>query len=923
MAAAIFISYRRKDAGGHAGRLRDRFAHWFDADALFYDQGSIDSGDRFPAVLEQALAGASVLLVVIGPDWEDLIEERARSAERDWVRHEVETGLARQAAGELILIPLLLGRETQIEAGRLPESLRPLAGIQAHRFVGQDADWNDQFGRLLDLIERAPGVPAPRYRLPTGIEQPFRLIDHALSPHFRDPDGQLEALCELLQGAQRVALVARAALYGMGGLGKTQLALKYSWDNRDRYAGVWWFRAERPDLLEADAAACCTEVGAPQREHEAPSAALKRWLAAQPAGWLLVYDNAEDTAALRPVLPEGGVHHVLLTSRNPAWGGLAAPLGLKTWDEDQGADFFGGRLGSGDRDELRALSKDLGGLPLALEQAAGYLEQTSMAVAEYRRLLADVDTGALVLDVGRASTGYERSVAATLSLAFARLSPAAQQLLRLAAFAAPEPLPERFFVEATGELPEALAAAAANPLAWHGVVGELRRYGLTERAGIAALEDDEDAAEHALILHRLTQQVVRARLADAGQDMPILLTVLHGALPAEVQHPATWKRCASLWPHAVQLAELGGSAELSPNKVVQLLNGTAIYLQQRAALYQLAEKLFERALALSRESLGDEHPDTLALMKNLAHNMWARGDLWAASTLQERLLKVHRRMLGDAHPKTLTSMHDLAATLWALGKLSTARQLQERVVDLRRKILGAEHLETLGSMNNLAESLRVQGYLFEAKALQEQVLEVCKRTLGREALHTPTAMNNLAGTLHALGMLNKAQVLQEEVVAARERVMGADHPETLNAMNGLVGTLRAQGDLDESRRYGERVLTTRQRILGREHPATLTSMCTLADTLRSQGNIAGARKLQESALEGRKLLLGGKHPETSILAWSQFVTLNELGETEAARRVLQEDLLWLAECDPAALVAHQRTIRGYVRQVTGQDADDS
>lgn len=355
MPAPIFISYRRSDAGGHAGRLRDRLAHWFDAESFFYDQGSIDSGDRFPAVLDDALNGATAMLVVIGPDWEKVLAERAESPDLDWVRREVETGLARAARGEMALIPLVVGRETLPDFAALPpslaHSLRVLAQIEAHRFIGKDALWQLQFMRLLDKLKTLNGVPAPRFRLPAGAAQPFHLIDQALSPHFQDPHDQLRQLRETLDGGRRVALVARAAIYGMGGLGKTQLALKYSHDFRDRYAGVWWFRAEHAELLEADAAACCAAVAAPRRDGEAPSAALKRWLAGQPAAWLLVYDNAEQPAALRPLLPDGNRHHVLLSSRNPAWGGLAVPLRLETWSEEQGADFLAaplaGRLRAG------------------------------------------------------------------------------------------------------------------------------------------------------------------------------------------------------------------------------------------------------------------------------------------------------------------------------------------------------------------------------------------------------------------------------------------------------------------------------------------------------------------------------------------------------------------------------------------------
>jgi hypothetical protein len=807
--------------------------------------------------------------------------ERAKLPAMDWVRREVETGLARRAAGKLALIPLLLGRETLPNYASLPESLQALAAIEVHRFIGKDADWQHQFNRLLDKLKALPGVPSPRFRLPAGVEQPFRLIDQVLSPHFQDPHAQLGQLRESLAGGQRVALVARAAIYGMGGLGKTQLALKYSHDFRDRYAGVWWFRAENADLLEADAAACCAAVAAPQREGEAPSAALKRWLAGQSAAWLLVYDNAEDPMVLRPLLPDGDRHHVLLTSRNPAWGGLAQPLGLATWSEAQGADFLEARLAGRRRDDLRALSADLDGLPLALEQAASYLEETGLAVAEYRRLLAGVDTGALVLDSGRASTGYERSVAATLSLAFARLAPAAQQLLRLASFAAPEPLPERFLLAAAEQLPDALATAAANPLAWQSTVAELRRYGLAERIEIEALDAGNGYREQALTLHRLTQQVVRAMLADAARDAETLLAVLQAALPEDVALPAAWPRCAALWPHAVHLAPFHERNPLDPARVRHLWDRIASYLQYGPALYSQATTLYERALALSRDAFGEEHPATLGSMNNLAGTLGAQGDLAGARALEEQALAVRRRVLGEEHPDTLTSMNNLAETLRAQGDLAGARELHKQALAVRRRVLGEEHPDTLSAMNNLALTLGAQGDLAGARALHKQALAVLRRVLGEE------------------------------------------HPDTLGSMNNLALTLRAQGDLAGARALEEQALAVRRRVLGEEHPATLTSMNNLAAALWAQGDLAGARALEEQALAVRRRVLGEEHPATSISAWNLFMTLHQAEETEAASAVLGEHLLWLAERDPAGLGGDQRKIRGFVRKLAGLDDAES
>ena len=314
MSASIFISYRRSDAGGHAGRLHDRLTQWFDADALFFDTEQIQPGDHFPQRLADGIDGAKVVLVLIGPDWLNEINRRAALPDTDFVRTEVERALQRWAGpnGPMV-IPVLLGINAPPAAAELHESLHtgiaPLLSLDVHTFQGKNADWNEQFVRLRELLAAVPGVPAARFRAPFGPVQPFRVIEQSLSPHFSDPNHTLAALQRALKSSGAAAVVSPVAIYGMGGVGKTQLALKYSLEFRDRYAGVWWFRAETDTTLQLDALDCCRFVGAAVGEGEPPSLALKRWLGQVEPGaapWLLVFDNAEDPAALRPNLPDRG-----------------------------------------------------------------------------------------------------------------------------------------------------------------------------------------------------------------------------------------------------------------------------------------------------------------------------------------------------------------------------------------------------------------------------------------------------------------------------------------------------------------------------------------------------------------------------------------------------------------------------------------
>jgi hypothetical protein len=513
---ALFISYRRTDAGGHAGRLFDRLRHWFDAGDVFLDLNGIDAGQAFPAQLDAAVQAAQVVLVVIGPDWLASLNARVAQPQVDYVRQELVRALELQGScGRPAIIPILVGGAEMPNRDSLAPDLQTELGaictLDAHEFRGKQDDWDNQFVRLRHLIARQPGVREPRFRPPAGVQRPFHVIDHTLSAHFHDPDGLLGRLRATLERGV-AAVVARAALFGMGGVGKTHLALKYSYEYRDRYVGVWWFRAESDVSLQLDARDACTEVSASVNGGELPSRALVRWLAAQPGTWLLVFDNAEDPAALRPHLPDGSPHHVIVTSRNPAWGGLAHPVELGVWTPTQAAQFLEKRLPGQAAAHRFGLAEDLGGLPLALEHAASYVDATGTAIADYRALLAGGDTGGLTLDRGRVATGYERTVAATLSLAFGRLSPAATQLLHICAFAAPDLLPERFLRETRAALPAELAEASDSPLTWDDIVGEVRRFGLADRIAIPMLEQAPgkggEGTEPALSFHRLTQHVV-------------------------------------------------------------------------------------------------------------------------------------------------------------------------------------------------------------------------------------------------------------------------------------------------------------------------------------------------------------------------------------------------------------------------------
>jgi len=362
----------------------------------------------------------------------------------------------------------------------------------------------------------------------------------------------------------------------------------------------------------------------------------------------------------------------------------------------------------------------------------------------------------------------------TLSLAFDKVSERSRLVLRICAFAASEPIPEWMFREAGNQLPSMFMETVGDGLKWNHVVGELRRYGLAKRILIRSYDGG-----HALLFHRLTQQVVRTRIA-AAEDRMAFYRMLDNVCPDDPYCPHDWPRYEALVEHVTQLGRVHEAYHIDTYEFARLLSRVAIFLSQKGN-HKDARELAERALEARRRVLGEEHPDTLTSTSNFAMVLLAQGDHAGARELQERVLETVRRVLGEEHPDTLTSMNNLAVALLAQGDHAGARELKERALEVRRRVLGEEHPDTLTSMSNLAVTLGDQSDHVGARELKERVLETRRRVLGEEHPDTLTSMGNLAAMLRAHGDRAGARELEERVFEARRRVLGEEHPDTLAA----------------------------------------------------------------------------------------------------------------------------------------------
>ncbi|GAA0403634.1 hypothetical protein Acor_33070 [Acrocarpospora corrugata] len=745
--------------------------------------------------------------------------------------------------------------------------------------------------------------------------------------------GRDELLRELHADVRsHITAVVPHALHGIGGVGKTHVAIEYAWRYRHEYDIVWWIPADQPILVRSSLAGLAPHLGlaspASVGIEEASAAVLDALRRGDPyTRWLLIFDNADQPAEINEMLPSGGPGQVLITSRDHTWQARAATVVVDVFTRQESIDFLRKRVSAAipDADASR-LAEALGDLPLALEQAGALQAETGMSVQEYERLL---NVQAAHLLGANKPPDYPLSMTAAWSLSVSQLAeklPVALELLRCCAFFGPEPIPRMVFESLTeSQLAKSkLRALLSDPIMLSKAIGVLARFALIRI----------DADTRTILVHRLVQTLLRSELSaeERTSFRAEAHRLLAAASPDKADDNATWPRYAELLGH-VGPSELSESTEpeirhfaLSivrflfssgePKSALDLVRKfiaawatddkppTKDVLEARrhhgTILFQLGDykqafELNRETLALMRDILGPDDNETLALTNVHGADFRARGDFTTALEHDLESLRQHEAKFQDPpSQRTLRAMNNLAVDYLLLGDYAKAREHYERTIRLSRTV-NANQKSLLIWKSGLARVVCLSGDYATACDIGEAAHADAVADLGPNHPTTLRILSDLSIAKRRAGMIDEAYELAELAFERQQGSFGRDHPDSLAAALCLANAQRTRGETAEALVRLRDTAVRFPDVYGERHPFKYGCDTNLALLLRVNGDVAAARDLDRQCLEGLADALGHDHHYALTCAINLASDLATLGDIGAARELGEQTLATLRE----------------------------
>ncbi len=722
------------------------------------------------------------------------------------------------------------------------------------------------------------------------------------------------------------------AIHGLGGIGKTRLAVEYAWYalNKGLYDAVFFVNCGQERIEKA-------RKGDSQQKHRRQMSAAER-LYAQMAklaipelldidaydkmppeaayhqvikelqrrkDWLLVFDNVDDndTAnAIKNILTQLKDGKVIITSRLANWTGNIKPLELKKLSLQASIDYLiqkteGKRPpDDSDTEKVKEVAEKLDGLPVALEQAAAYIIFQSISFEQYLKDFEDVKLKVLGFEAKKLSLAdYPEPVLRTWALTEQKLDAHARAVLTISAFLSADDIPESLLLNQSqavlaisGVLEGVGQEEFQSRLNGDGDLGAVRR-------ALALLKSysmiSRKISDKKFSIHRLVQEVARVRLDDSHTELfaQLILRMIHNDCPdyqTAIKHNFSWHRAmdshiSAIIAFAKRLwRDISSIPKAVAGPLATQTNNLAEFYRDQARFYE-AELFIQRALEIDEVSFGKDHPEVATALNNLANLYQDTNRLEKAEPLYKRALEIYEKAFGKEHPKVATALNNLAVLYKDTNRLEEAEPLHKRALEIDEASLGKDNPNVAIHLNNLAELYQATNRLEEAEPLYKRALEIDEASLGKDNPNVAIRLNNLAGLYQATNRLLEAESLMIRVLEIFKKAFGEEHPKVATALNNLAELFSATNRLKEAEPLYKRALEIDEKAFGKDHPNVATRLNNLAMLYKDTNRFSKAEPLHKRTLEIYEASFCKDHPYIAT-------ALNNLAELYSATNRLKE-----------------------------------
>jgi len=766
----VFLSHNSKDKPAVrqiAEALKERGLR------VWLDEWELIPGRPWIPALEKIIETTSTVAVFVG-----------ENGLGPWEQPEMEGALLESVKRGLPVMPVLLpDAPTDV---KLPLFLRRFGWVNLRS--GFTKDGLDRLvwgitGKKPDEEDVRPSQLGPRLH-----NLPFSPLGDLLKG--RDDD------LRSLEAGQATAITQAQTIHGLGGIGKTRLAVEHAWRSGDRYDTALFVVADSPQALRSGLASLARPslLNLPESKAGAEDetlAAVLRWLRGQDR-WLLILDNVdtkEAESAVLEILPSLSQGRVLITSRLRDWPATVRRQPLETLSLDEAERFLLERTledrtrSENDPEQARRLAEELGSLPLALEQAAAYIAHYQMSLSAYledwqreRETVLNWYDGSVMQ--------YPAPVAVTWQKTFQQLSQTAAAILRLTAYLAPDPIPSEMFEEGASIVEEAVGmlfeetGMPPGDSSIKNAIAELASFSMATREGSS------------FTVHRMVQDALRSRIPEERRREWIerSLQLVDDFSPTPPDDVRTWPVWDRLRSHAALVVKYADGAGIA-HPTARLMSQLATLLNAKA-LHIEAEPLIRRALKINEDYFGPQHPDVTVCLNNLAQLLQATDLLAEAEPLMRRALQIDEDSFGPKHSQVSIDLNNLATLLYNTNRLADAEPLMRRSLQIDEDSFGLQHPNVARDLNNLAVLLQDTNRLADAEPLMRCALQIDEHSFGPDHPEVATVLNNLAMLLKDTDRLEEAEPLMRRAVEISERSLGTDHPNTKLFCNNLTLLLR-------------------------------------------------------------------------------------------------------------------------------------